>query len=169
MRPEDQEEEEEIVVVLRLDESSWFIHSVCSSQSCLSSPKDKTNNTSKGFASITFNNKKDIECFSDSGYDHFILQVEWVKSDFILFPVFVVLVNHRISDPRPKFSFSFSFLMKQKKLHWSPNRTSRVTTNDQSKAKKKSRICVEKHRVWKWLLFRPAVNPSDFHSSLFSS
>ncbi|CAF3869849.1 unnamed protein product, partial [Adineta steineri] len=40
--------------------------------------KDKTNNTSKGFAFITFNEKKDaqkaIECVSGFGYDHLILK-----------------------------------------------------------------------------------------------
>ncbi|CAF2966047.1 unnamed protein product [Rotaria sp. Silwood2] len=45
--------------------------------------KDKTNNTSKGFAFITFNEKKDaqkaIECVSGFGYDHLILKVEWAK------------------------------------------------------------------------------------------
>ncbi|UJR24732.1 hypothetical protein I4U23_006106 [Adineta vaga] len=45
--------------------------------------KDKTNNTSKGFAFITFNDKKDaqkaIECVSGFGYDHLILKVEWAK------------------------------------------------------------------------------------------
>ena len=38
--------------------------------------KDKTNNTSKGFAFITFNDKKDaqkaIECVSGFDYDHLI-------------------------------------------------------------------------------------------------
>ncbi|CAF0970660.1 unnamed protein product [Rotaria magnacalcarata] len=45
--------------------------------------KDKTNNTSKGFAFITFNEKKDaqkaIECVSGFGYDHLILKVEWAN------------------------------------------------------------------------------------------
>lgn len=45
--------------------------------------KDKTSNTSKGFAFITFNDKKDaqkaIECVSGFGYDHLILKVEWAK------------------------------------------------------------------------------------------
>ena len=47
--------------------------------------KDKTSNTSKGFAFITFNEKKDaqkaIECVSGFGYDHLILKVEWAKWD----------------------------------------------------------------------------------------
>jgi translation initiation factor 3 subunit G len=45
--------------------------------------KDKTSNTSKGFAFITFNEKKDaqkaIECVSGFGYDHLILKVEWAN------------------------------------------------------------------------------------------
>jgi len=45
--------------------------------------KDKMNNTSKGFAFITFNEKKDaqkaIECVSGFGYDHLILKVEWAN------------------------------------------------------------------------------------------
>ena len=41
---------------------------------------------------ITFNNnKKDIECIFDFGYDHFILKVEWAKEDFIPSPILVVL------------------------------------------------------------------------------
>jgi translation initiation factor 3 subunit G len=50
--------------------------------------KDKTNNTSKGFAFITFNEKKDaqkaIECVSGFGYDHLILKVEWAKYTLLL-------------------------------------------------------------------------------------
>jgi len=45
--------------------------------------KDKITNVSKGFAFITFNEKKDaqkaIECVSGFGYDHLILKVEWAK------------------------------------------------------------------------------------------
>lgn len=45
--------------------------------------KDKTSNVSKGFAFITFNEKKDaqkaIECVSGFGYDHLILKVEWAN------------------------------------------------------------------------------------------
>ena len=45
--------------------------------------KDKTSNTSKGFAFITFAEKKDaqkaIECVSGYGYYHLILKVEWAK------------------------------------------------------------------------------------------
>jgi len=45
--------------------------------------KDETNNTSKGFAFITFNEKKDaqkaIECVSGFCYDDLILKVEWAN------------------------------------------------------------------------------------------
>lgn len=45
--------------------------------------KDKTNQTSKGFAFITYSEKKDaqkaIDCVSGYGYYHLILKVEWAK------------------------------------------------------------------------------------------
>lgn len=47
--------------------------------SCIFFAKDKTNNTSKGFAFITLNEKKGIECVCGFGSDHLILKVEWAK------------------------------------------------------------------------------------------
>jgi translation initiation factor 3 subunit G len=43
--------------------------------------RDKFNNSSKGVAFVTFNDKTNaqraIDCVSGFGYDHLILQVEW--------------------------------------------------------------------------------------------
>ena len=45
--------------------------------------RDKFNNSSKGVAFVTFNDKKNaqktIDCLSRFGYDNLILQVEWAN------------------------------------------------------------------------------------------
>jgi translation initiation factor 3 subunit G len=43
--------------------------------------RDKTNNTSKGFAFVTFDEKRAgqiaMDCVNGFGYGHLILQIEW--------------------------------------------------------------------------------------------
>lgn len=45
--------------------------------------KDKFTNTPKGFAFVTFNEKRDaqmaIDCVNGFGYGHLILKVEWAE------------------------------------------------------------------------------------------
>ena len=59
--------------------------------------KDKTINTYKGFAFITFNEKKDaqkaIEYISGFGDDHLILKVAWGKSVLPTIDLFFIFIS----------------------------------------------------------------------------
>ena len=77
------------------------------------------------------------------------------------------------SRPSNTTHLHFSFLINEKKRQWSRNPMSHMNeAQKQSEGREvslSSYMCVEKQWVWKWLLFDPTANPSDFHSSLSSS